>query len=162
MSYRLALPVFNGEMDLPLLRRFIKKAIREGYKKWEASDLATLRMLKNLGVEDITADWTLYAFNFAALKELEKMGVRRFVASPENNSANIDFLAECGSHIEFLSAQTTPLFISLSTPAQQYNSSPYRVYRRDGLWVTIHGDERRFTVPYGCSERYDISWSDLC
>lgn len=162
VSCRIALPVFNAEAELPALRRFIRKALREGYGKWEASDLATLRILKILGVEDITADWTLYAFNPAALRELEKMGVKRFVASPENSSSNVEFLADCGFHIEFLSAQATPLFISLSAPAMRCGSVPYSVRKRDGLWITTRKHEREFHVPRGRSERYDISWSDLC
>ena len=68
-------------------------------------------------VADITADWTLYAFNSRALAELSEMGVKRFVASPENNRENLQYLAESGYDVEFLTQQSTPLFVSLTKPA---------------------------------------------
>ena len=64
---RLALPVYTAEPDFNKLRVLVKRLHREGFEKWEASDLATLRLLKAAGVSDITADWTLYAFNSHAL-----------------------------------------------------------------------------------------------
>ena len=136
---RLGLPVYTSEHEFNKLRRTVKRAIRDGQAKWEASDLATLRMLKGLGVTDITADWTLYAFNSRALAELSEMGVRRFVASPENNRENLQYLAESGYDVEFLTQQSTPLFVSLTKPATgsgKDSASPlgigeYVSYQRD-------------------------------
>ena len=114
---RLALPVYTAEPDFNKLRVLVKRLHREGFEKWEASDLATLRLLKAAGVSDITADWTLYAFNSHALAELSSLGVKRFVASPENVRENLSYLAESGYDIEFLAQQATPLFVSLTKPA---------------------------------------------
>ena len=146
----------------------VKGLLRAGFAKWEASDLATLRMLRQLGVEDVTADWTLYAFNMSALRQLAELGVRRFVASPENHPANLRFLAESGFAVEFLSQQSTPLFISLTEPVRGGAGSDgvpdageiagLSVFRRDGLWVTTKPVPRTFEVPNGASTRLDLSW----
>ena len=153
---RLALPVYTAEPEFNRLRVAVKGFLRRGFTKWEASDLATLRMLKGLGVTDITADWTLYAFNSRALAELSEMGVRRFVASPENGRENLQYLAESGYDIEFLVQQSTPLFVSLTKPAA--NPAELAVFQRDGLWVTTKRTPRTFETPEGVSVRTDLSW----
>ena len=155
-TFRLALPVYTAEPDFNRLRTTVKRFLRAGYDKWEASDLATLRMLRELGVSDITADWTLYAFNSCALRELSAMGVKRFVASPENNRENLQYLAESGYDVEFLTQQSTPLFVSLTEPAAR--PTDLAVFRRDGLWVTTKPVPRTFETPEGGSTRLDLSW----
>ena len=155
-SVRLGLPVYTSEPEFNKLRIAVKRAIRDGQAKWEASDLATLRMLNALGVTDITADWTLYAFNSRALAELSEMGVKRFVASPENNRENLQYLAESGYDVEFLTQQSTPLFVSLTQPAA--NPTELAVFEKDGLWVTTKRTPRTFETPGGVSVRTDLSW----
>lgn len=155
-NVRLALPVYTAEPEFNRLRVAVKGFLRKGFSRWEASDLATLRMLKGLGVTDITADWTLYAFNSRALAELSEMGVKRFVASPENNRENLQYLAESGYDVEFLTQQSTPLFISLTKPAA--NPTELTVFQRDGLWVTTKKTPRTFETPDGVSTRLDLSW----
>ena len=135
----------------------MKSLIRAGFAKWECSDLATLRMLKACGVTDITADWTLYAFNASALAELAERGVRRFVASPENCRENLQYLAESGYAVEFLKQQSTPLFVSLHEPAAT-EVEGLAIFRRDGLWITTKPFPRSFEVPEGASSRVDLSW----
>jgi len=155
---RLALPVYTAEPDFGGLRVLVKRLRREGFEKWEASDLATLRLLKAAGVEDVTADWTLYAFNSHALAELSSLGVKRFVASPENARANLACLAESGYDVEFLVQQATPLFISLTEPAAE-RADGLAIYRRDNLWVTTRPVPRTFDAPAGASVRLDLSWN---
>ncbi|MBQ4230039.1 MAG: antibiotic biosynthesis monooxygenase, partial [Salinivirgaceae bacterium] len=58
---RLALPLFTKEEMYNRLRGRVKTLLRGGFRRWEAADLAGLRMLRALGVDDITADWSLYA-----------------------------------------------------------------------------------------------------
>lgn len=157
---RIATPVYTSELEFNRLRIAVKGMIRKGYKKWEASDLATLRMLKALGITDITADWTLYAFNSRALKTLSELGVRRFVAGAENCRENLQFLAESGYHIEFLKQQSTPLFISLTEP--KIKPKELSIYNRDGLWVTTKAVPRTFDIPSGVSTRVDLSWDAPC
>jgi putative protease len=155
-SVRIALPVYTAEDEFNRLRVMVKSLLRRGFDRWEASDLATLRLLKSLGVSDLTADWTLYAFNSFALRELSELGVKRFVASPENFRDNLQYLAESGFDVEFLSQQSTPLFISLTAPADK--PEDLEVYRRGDLWVTVKPVPRTFELPQGVSERLDLSW----
>ena len=168
-NHRLALPVYTAEPDFNKLRTTVKRFLRAGYDKWEASDLATLRMLKQLGVTDVTADWTLYAFNSRALAALSELGVKRFVASPENGRENLQYLAESGYDVEFLVQQSTPLFVSLTRPAVggvassgEAASQPLlkdlTVHLRDGLWVTTKPVPRTFDCPDNVSTRLDLSW----
>ena len=156
-SVRLALPAYTPEPDFNRLRVMVKRLVREGYVKWEASDLATLSLLKSVGVSDITADWTLYAFNSSALAELSELGVKRFVASPENGRDNLQYLAESGYDFDFLAQQSTPLFVSLNKPAT-LDVEGLDVFCRDGLWVTTRNVPRTFDVPSGASTRIDLSW----
>lgn len=153
---RLALPVYTAEPEFNRLRVAVKGFLRKGFDRWEASDLATLRMLKELGVTDITADWTLYAFNSRALAELSEMGVKRFVASPENTRENLQYLAESGYDVEFLTQQSTPLFVSLAEPAAK--PAELAVFCRDGLFVTTKKVPRTFETPEGVPTRLDLSW----
>ena len=153
---RLALPVYTSEPEFNRLRTTVKRFLRAGFEKWEASDLATLRMLKALGVTDITADWTLYAFNLSALRQLSELGVKRFVASPENGRDNLQFLSESGYDVEFLVQQSTPLFMSLTRPAAAPEG--LSTYVRQDLWVTTKPVPRTFDVPADASCRLDLSW----
>ena len=153
---RLALPVYTAEPQFNRLRSAVKRFLRAGYEKWEASDLATLRMLKALGVTDVTGDWTLYAFNAMALAELAELGVKRFVASPENGRENQRRLVESGYAVAFLSQQSTPLFVSLTEPAAR--PAEFAVFRRGGLWVTTRPAPRTFDVPPNAPTRLDLSW----
>ena len=153
---RVATPVYTAEPDFARLRADAKRLIRRGCVRWEASDLATLRMLRSLGVEDVTADWTLYAFNTQALQALADLGVRRFVASPENAQDNIKALAGSGFDVEFVSQQSTPLFISLTEPAMR--PPELAVFRIGRVWVTTRPTPRTFATPPGVSTRVDIFW----
>ena len=159
-SLRLALPVYTPEGSFGALRVAVKRLVRAGYSKWEAADFAGLRLLRALGIEDITADWTLYAQNVHALRQLSEMGARRFVASPEASPETVAAVAESGYDVEFLSQQSTPLFISLTRPAAMpAKESALSVFCRDGLWVTTRVVPRTFKVPPGASSRIDLSWS---
>lgn len=155
-NLRLALPVYTSEPAFNKLRSLVKRLVREGYAKWECADLSTLRLLKQVGVTDITADWTLYAFNQRALAELSALGVKRFVASPENSRENLQYLAESGYDVEFLVQQSTPLFMSLTKPVG--DTAGLQVYERSGLWVTIKPAPRTFELPEGVSTRLDVSY----
>ena len=156
-SLRLALPVYTPEPAFNRLRAAVKRFLRAGHDKWEASDLATLRLLTLVGVTDVTGDWTLYAFNASALASLSARGVRRFVASPENGRDNLAFLAESGFAVEFLAQQATPLFLSLTEPAAP--AEGLATFRLGRLWVTTKNVPRTFAPPPGAPVRIDLSWN---
>ena len=168
LPVRLALPVFTHERDVPALRTTVKHLLRAGYARWEASDLATLHLLRQVGVSDVSSDWTLYAFNRAAIAELAGLGVTRAVASPENAQDNLECLAQSPLPVEFLEQQSTPLFISLTPPASNDAShltglqgDTFTVFPLDGLWITTRTAPRRFTPPAGAPRRLDISWDPV-
>ena len=165
---RLALPVFTKEADFAALRTRVKRLVHAGHVKWEAADLATLRLLRQCGVTDLTADWSLYAFNRAALCQLGELGVTRFVCSPENTPGNLADLAalEGLPRPEALVQQATPLFISLTRPCAEdpaHLTGPkgegFTAFLLDGLWVTTRADIRRFDVPPDVIRRTDLSWN---
>ena len=181
-AIRLALPVFTRERDFGALRAAVKHMVNHGIDKWEASDLATLRLLRALGLDDITADWTLYAFNKAARQALADLGIRRHVASPESYhlpSSEIRSLPSAESRpplfcaaegslplTEYLVRQSTPLFISLTRPATTDPSrligltgDTFSAYQIDGLWITSRIEPRRFHAPPAdVPRRTDLSW----
>ena len=162
LPVRLALPVFTHERDFHALRTAVRHLLRVGFTRWEASDLATLRMLRQAGATDISADWTLYAFNRAALAELADLGVVRTVASPENAQANLAPLAQGPLPVEFLEQQSTPLFISLTPPAAEGpRLDDFAVFPLDGLWVTTRAVPRSFTPPAGAPRRLDLGWDPV-
>lgn len=163
---RLALPVFTKEGDFNRLRGRVKTLLRAGYRKWEAADLAGVRMLRALGVEDITADWTLYAFNALSAAALAELGVKRCVLSPEDdpshNAASFPIPAE------HLAQQSTPLFISMTQPAAadpsrlvDASGGEFTSFQLDGLWITTRLAPRIFSVPADAISRLDLSW-DQC
>ena len=159
LPVRLALPVFTHERDFHALRTAVKHLLRAGFTRWEASDLATLRLLRQAGVSDVSSDWTLYAFNRAALAELADLGVVRAVASPENAQENLASLAQGPLPVEFLEQQSTPLFISLTRPAAEGpRFDAFTAFQLDGLWITTRAVPRRFTPPAGAPRRLDLSW----
>ena len=162
-AVRLALPVFTREDDCNRLRVRIKALLRADYRKWEAADLSGLRMLKALGVADITADWTLYAFNRLSAAALAEMGVVRCVLSPESDPATD--VSAFPVPVERLVQQSTPLFISVTRPMAEDPSclvdaagDAFASFPLDGLWVTTRPVPRTFAVPEGVSARLDLSW----
>ena len=165
-AVRLALPVFTRDCDFAALRTRVKRLLHGGHARWEAADLATLHLLRQCGVKDVTADWTLYAFNRAAVRELGDMGVVRFVCSPENTAANLaDLAVAAWPRPEFLVRQTTPLFLSLTRPCAEDPSrltglrgDTFAVRQIDGLWVTARPEPRSFDAPPGGIRRTDFSW----
>ena len=157
------------EADFNALRSAVKHLMRAGFAKWEASDLAALRLLRALGATDITADWPLYSFNRAARALLAEMGVARTVVSPEMSAAAIAPLnvTTGAPPVEFLVRQSTPLFISLTRPAAEdpscltgLNGDSFTCYFSDGLWITIRAEPRKFPRPSGDGVilRTDLSW----
>ena len=165
LPVRLALPVFTHERDVNALRTTVKHLVRAGFTRWEASDLATLRLLRQIGVSDVSSDWTLYAFNRAALATLADLGITRAVASPENTPENLDFLAQGSLPVECLEQQSTPLFISLTPPVAAdatrltgREGDTFSIFPLDGLWITTRAVPRRFTPPADATRRLDLSW----
>ena len=164
-SVRLALPVFTKEEDFNRFRGRVKNLLRAGFRKWEAADLAGLRMLRALGVDDLTSDWTLYAMNAQAVAALSELGVTRCVLSPESAGAGADLGAAPCRRLEWLAQQSTPLFISVTKPEmpdcsrfRDDDGNTFATFERDGLWITVRTAPCRFPAPNDASTRIDLSW----
>ncbi len=171
---RLALPVFTPERAFNALRSTVKHMVKAGITSWEAADLAGLRLLTQQGLTDLTADWSLYAFNRPALAQFAELGLVRCVASPENADENLQLLAaetttSAPPHVEFLLRQNTPLFLSLTRPATPnpalltgLRGDTFTSFPLDGLWVTTRTATRRFRVPgNAATTRIDLSWDPM-
>lgn len=163
---RLALPVFTREEGYNRLRGRVKTLLRAGYRRWEAADLAGVRMLKSLGVDDLTADWSLYAFNSVSEEALAELGVKRCVLSPEDGMAS-ERVGHC-IPAEHLVQQSTPLFISVTRPAAADPSrladatgGEFTAFLLDGLWVTTRLSPRTFAAPENAMRRVDLSWDPV-
>lgn len=136
---RLAPPLFTREGDFNAMRNCVKYLIRNGWTKWEAVDIATLHMLRSLGITDLTADWPLYAANSAAISALAALGVSRVVAPPEADEKLLSSLRTINFPIEFYNHITTPLFISLTRPAAaSLDFGDIITTPRDNLFITTH------------------------
>ena len=160
---RLALPVFTRESDYSRFRARVKNLIRSGYVKWESADLAGIRMLKSLGVEDITADWTVYSFNAQSIRMLAELGVKRCVLSPEADQRDIP--QSFAIPVERIIQQSTPLFISVTKPASENSSllldakgGEFTSFEVDGLWITTRMAPRTFPAFSNAISRIDLSW----
>lgn len=156
---RLALLPFISELRMPQVRRMVKQALRAGHIAWEAADLAQLKLLRGLGVEDLTVDWTGYAANIQALDEWRERGARRLVCAPDADAEARGRLLANGRAVELLERQSTPLFISRTAPAALPSSeSDLVVYPLGGLWITVAREPRVWRCPDGATVRTDISW----
>ena len=160
---RLALPVFTKEADYSRYRARIKNLVRSGYAKWEAADLAGIRMLKSLGVDDITADWTVYSFNTQSIRALSELGVKRCVLSPESDTR--DMPVAYAIPVERIVQQSTPLFISLTRPAADdptrlidAKGGEFTSFELDGLWVTTRMIPNTYQASSVPVRRIDLSW----
>jgi hypothetical protein len=68
----------------------------------------------------------------------------------------LSYLKESGYPVEFLSQQSTPLFISLTPPASM--PADLAVYERGGLWITVRPSPRTFDSGGESPSRVDLSW----
>lgn len=156
---RLALLPFATELRMPQVSRLVKQALRAGCGAWEAADLAQLKLLRSLGVEDLTVDWTGYAANAQALAEWNERGARRFVCAPDADTEARERLFASGYAVEFLERQSTPLFISRTAPAAMPAADgDLSVYPLGGLWITVARVPRVWRCPDGAAVRTDLSW----
>ena len=118
---RLALPPLTRKWEEENVRHKVAKLLAAGWAKWEAANLSAWSYLgldparPNTDAIDLTTDWSVYVVNRAAALQLEAMGVRRFVLSPEDGLGNLrPLLAEFGQRAVVIVHQDTPLFLAES------------------------------------------------
>jgi putative protease len=117
---RLALPPLTRFWEEKGLRQKIRNLRAAGWSKWEASNLSAwdylgLDPLQPAADLDLAADWSLYAVNRLAVRQLMQMGMRRFALSPEDGLNNMrSLLAEFAGQACVIVHQDTPQFLAES------------------------------------------------
>jgi putative protease len=120
-AIRLALPALTRKWEEPGLLHKIAKLREAGWSRWEAGNLAAWSFLgldpasADTGAMDLATDWSVYAINREAARQLLDMGVSRFTLSPEDGLANIrPLIREFGGRAVLIVYQDTPLFLAES------------------------------------------------
>lgn len=144
---RIALPAAMRTAHLQPMRTVIRQLIRQGFRDFECSDLASWQLLQDANPEGLpltlSADWSWYAVNAEAAALQQRLGIRCAVTGPEANLENLKRLPETPEH-EVLIAQYTPLFIAFTRPLAQ-----------EKTLVSRQNDTLRFT-------RIGHLWSTFC
>jgi putative protease len=116
----LALPTVIRAWDEPLLKRWLTVAYEFGVRRFEIGNIGAKQFLEDLNFEDIdlASDFTLYAMNQLAVKELKELGVTRYSLSVENDKESLTNQLRNtrveGIFPESIIYKDTPLFIAES------------------------------------------------
>ncbi len=118
---RLALPALTRKWEEGGLLHKVHKFRAAGWRRWEAANLSAWPWLgldpaaAATGELDVATDWSVYALNRVAGRQLVQMGVSRFALSPEDGLENIrPMLAEFGPRAVLIVYQDTPMFVAES------------------------------------------------
>jgi putative protease len=120
VTLRVALPTVIRAWDEPLLKRWLKVAYDLGVRRFEVGNIGALVFLEELAFEDIhlASDFTLYALNQFAAKELQSLSVSRYALSLENDKRSLESQLRTshfpGFEPELILYKDTPLFIAES------------------------------------------------
>lgn len=114
---RIGIPPLMRMWEAERLAPDIQTLLGRGQIRWELNNVYGFHFFQKREAMDLSANWPLYAFNAAAVAQLQDMGVRRFVFSPEDSIENITGMAR---RFPYQGAWTvwrdTPLFISETCP----------------------------------------------
>ena len=143
----LALPALCRDREAPALEATLDALLADGWRDWEAGDLAGARRLRARGVAGFTIDGTtLPAANRDAVDALLELGAARVCPSAETPAETIDALLRARpGRIERLVRQSVPLFLSVTAPVgggtgpvRRFEGRPPLLsYALDGRWITI-------------------------
>jgi putative protease len=118
---RLALPALARKWEEHGLVHKIQRLRAAGWRRWEAANLSAWNYLgldpaaADTGEIDLATDWSVYALNRAAGRQLLGMGVTRFALSPEDGLENVmPMFAEFGERAVLIVHQDTPMFVAES------------------------------------------------
>jgi putative protease len=120
VTVRLALPTVIRAWDEPVLKRWLTIAYTLGIRRFEIGNIGAKQLIDDLKFEniDISSDFTLYAMNQLAVKELKDLGISRYSLSLENDRDSLtkQWLHSDSDGIvpESILYKDTPLFIAES------------------------------------------------
>ena len=126
---RLGLPLIVRGWEERALAARVEALLAAGHRRWELTGPASWALLglrpgdpgapasgSTAGL-DLTSDWSLYAVNRAAARQLQAMGVGRVTLSTEDVRANATaLLGRLGPAASVVVYEDSPLFISESCP----------------------------------------------
>src|SRR5262249_10102955 len=118
---RLSLPALTRKWEENGLLHKVGRLLAAGWRRWEAANLSAWTFLGldpargKTGDIDLATDWSVYAINRMAARQLSQMGVTRFALSPEDGLENIrPMLSEFGARAVLIVYQDTPMFLAES------------------------------------------------
>jgi putative protease len=118
---RLALPAITRKWEEGGLLHKVARLRAAGWRRWEVANLSAWSYLgldptgADRGDIDVSTDWSVYAFNRAAARQLLAMGASRLALSPEDGLENVrPMFAEFGERAVLIVYQDTPMFIAES------------------------------------------------
>lgn len=154
---RLALPALTRKWEERSLQHKIERFRAAGYTKWEAANVSAWSFL-GAALDgnhqlDLAADWSLYALNRLAARQLLSLGVTRFCLSPEDGLANIrPLLTEFGGKAILIVYQDTPLFLAESCAyANLIGGCPGKANCKfESMTMTSSHGEKVLALDYHC------------
>lgn len=154
---RLALPLILRDDEWPVFETEIKRHIAAGFTKWECADLAGAKLLNDLGIRDLTGDWSCYALNRQACLFWHEYGVTSTVLSAEFNPVPPYLTELVFQHVPLFISQTKPC-IPLHTPYEDKRGRMLITHKIRNLYVTLDTQPLR-RCSLNTSIRVDRSWS---
>jgi len=156
---RLALPLIVRDDEWPVLVTEIKRHIASGFTKWECTDLAGAKLLRDLGIRDLTGDWSCYALNRQAVLFWQEYGVSSTVLSAEFNSVPPSLTELVFQHVPLFISQTSPC-VPLNIPYEDKRGRMLITHKIRNLYVTVDEHPLR-RCSLNPSIRVDRSWSPV-
>ena len=165
----LALPALCRDREAPALEETLDALLADGWRDWEAADLAGARRLRARGLTGFTVDGTtLPAANRDAVDALVELGAARVCPSAETPAETVDALSRARpGRVERLVRQRVPLFVSATAPVgggagalRRFEGRPPLLsYGLDGRWITVaDAPPWRADAPSGAAIREDYAW----
>ncbi len=109
---RIALPTITRAWDEPALRACVERLLRDGWTRWEISNLSGWRFLTAEDL-DLCGGWPLYATNLAGVRQWHEWGLTSVTLSPEDGRDNMGaILAGAADLADVPLYEDVPLFIS--------------------------------------------------
>ncbi len=109
---RLALPVITRAWNETELRESIDALLRDGWNRWEISNLSGWRLLPAERL-DLCGGWPLYALNRQAIRFWIGGGLTSVTLSPEDGRGNLrELIPGAAAHADVPLYEDVPLFIS--------------------------------------------------
>lgn len=165
----MSLPALCRDREAPALEETLDALLADGWRDWEAADLAGARRLRARGLTGFTVDGTtLPAANRDAVDALLELGAARVCPSAETPAETVDALLRARpGRIERLVRQSVPLFIACTAPVgggagplRRFEGRPPLLsYALDDRWITIADTPPwRADAPGSAPVRADFSW----